>query len=277
MNAIHQPLPDDTCLHKLVDDRLSPADAELLRAKLDTETQREAAAWAQQRVLLRSLHGDWLEHPIPKAQLQAANRLQQAHTQHRRWANWSGMAASWLLALGLGWGLHGYGAGSTTLTSMSSPSPLLFVQQATVAHAVYQPEQRHPVEVTAAQQDHLVQWLSQRLERPLSVPHLQDQGFELVGGRLLPGGNGARAQFMYQNAAGTRITLYLGALDDARASAFHFHSEGRISSFYWVDQGFGYALSGELPRPALQALATAVYRQLSATQPAGGSGPARGS
>mgnify|MGYP000278793249 CR=1 FL=1 len=84
---------------------------------------------------------------------------------------------------------------------------------------------------------------------------------------------------MYQNAAGARITLYLGALDGLQAAAapttaFQFHDEGTVSSFYWVDQGFGYALSGELPRPTLQALATAVYQQISAAPPAGARGVA---
>ena len=82
------------------------------------------------------------------------------------------------------------------------------------------------------------------------------------------------------NAAGQRITLYLGALDEGRgpqAEAFQFHSEGAISSFYWMDQGFGYALSGELPRPVLQALAAAVYHQLNPALPAGERMPARGS
>jgi anti-sigma factor RsiW len=35
-----------------------------------------------------------------------------------------------------------------------------------------------------------------------------------------------------------------------------------VPGFYWVDQGFGYAIAGKLSRPALQELATAVYRQL---------------
>ena len=35
-----------------------------------------------------------------------------------------------------------------------------------------------------------------------------------------------------------------------------------MASFYWVDQGFGYALTGKLSRPALLALAESVYRQL---------------
>ena len=60
-----------------------------------------------------------------------------------------------------------------------------------------------------------------------------------------------RAQFMYLNAAGTRIFLCLGALnasanaEAAQATALRFHDEGAVSSFCWVDQGFGYALSGD--------------------------------
>ena len=278
MNTPRPPLPDESALHALADGRLPPEHAERLRASLDDPARAEADAWASQRTLLQTLHGDWLERPLPEALRQATERLQDRHADHRRWAAWGGVAAGWLLAFGLGWGLHGSWTGGATLAEAASP-PQLFARQAAVAHAVYQPEQRHPVEVTAAQQDHLVQWLSKRLARPLTVPHLQDQGFELVGGRLLPGGDGARAQFMYQNTAGQRITLYLGALDAAQAEAFHFYSDGPVSSFYWVDQGFGYALSGELPRPALQALATAVYQQLqlSAAQPGGAHMPAKGS
>lgn len=278
MNTSPAPLPDDTELHALVDGQLPAEQAKRLRASLDAHARGESDAWQHQRALLQTLHQDWLDSAPPDTLRAAAERLQAVHAERRRRAVWGGMAASWALAFGLGWGLHGPWWGNSTPAVAASP-PLQFARQAAVAHAVYQPEQRHPVEVTAAQQDHLVQWLSKRLARPLTVPHLQEQGFDLVGGRLLPGGNGARAQFMYQNAAGTRITLYLGALDAAQAEAFHFYDEGPVSGFYWVDRGFGYALSGELPRPALQALATAVYRQLqlSAAPPAGAHGPARGS
>lgn len=272
---------EDTLLHALADDRLPPTETEAVRSRLDLPQRQCAEAWTQQRSQLQTLHADWLEQPVPDVLAHAAERLQAARSAQQRWARWGGIAAGWLLAFGLGWGLHGMGDSGATMAA--APMPQLFVQQAAVAHAVYQPEQRHPVEVAATQQDHLVQWLSKRLARPLTVPQLQAQGFELMGGRLLPGGSGARAQFMYQNAAGARITLYLGALDRSgeasavQATAFQFHDEGAVSSFYWADQGFGYALSGELPRPALQALATAVYRQINATPPAGGNVPATGS
>jgi len=112
-----------------------------------------------------------------------------------------------------------------------------------------------------------VQWLSKRLNRQLKVPNLSAAGYELVGGRLLPGENGARAQFMYQNAAGERVTLYVGAIEGAAAkgvgeTAFRFTSESGVASFYWVDQGFGYALTGRLPRQGLLVLAESVYKQL---------------
>jgi anti-sigma factor RsiW len=43
---------------------------------------------------------------------------------------------------------------------------------------------------------------------------------------------------------------------------FRYQSEGSSSSFYWSDQGFGYALTGEVNREKLMALATLVYQQL---------------
>jgi anti-sigma factor RsiW len=46
------------------------------------------------------------------------------------------------------------------------------------------PAVRHPVEVAAAQQEHLGQWLSKHLGRPLKAPDFSTQGYELVGERL---------------------------------------------------------------------------------------------
>jgi len=254
-------MTDDTTLHALADGRLPPGEAERLRAQLTPAQQAQVAQWQAQRTLLRALHSGEAYTAPPAAQQAAAARLQALLDGRSQWWRWGGMAAGWVLAFGLGW----WGHAQAPRPMAATPVAAQFARQAAVAHAVYQPEQRHPVEVTAAQQDHLVQWLSKRLGRPLKAPALQAEGFDLVGGRLLPGGGGARAQFMYQNAAGARITLYLGALDAPQAAAetaFRFYTDGPVPGFYWADQGFGYALSGELPRAELQALAQAVYQQL---------------
>lgn len=262
-------------LHALVDGRLPSAEADALRARLarhtDSDTDAALAAWQSQREHLQTLHAAWNTAPVPEGIRRAADRLQALCEREARWWRLGGMAASLALAFGLGWTVHGQwpnGDTDAASTRMASavPDARRFAQQAALAHAVYQPEQRHPVEVAAAQQDHLVQWLSKRLGRPLKVPVLAAQGYELVGGRLLPGDTGARAQFMYQNAVGERVTLYLGALrsdqEGAADTAFRFDADGPVPCFYWTDGGFGYALSGALPRAALLGLATAVHPQL---------------
>ena len=53
-----------------------------------------------------------------------------------------------------------------------------------------------------------------------------------------------------------------GPAASAAETAFRFEHDGNTSAFYWVDQGFGYALAGNLPRAELLALATLVYRSL---------------
>ena len=258
----------DEQLHALADGRLPPQQAQALHAQLDADSAARVEQWRHQRQLLRALHAAQDTTPMPGEMQAAARQLQALHQRQRQWWRWGGMAAGWLLAFGLGWLVHGQQtspAMPSNGATLAAATPARFAHQAAVAHAVYQPEQRHPVEVDAAQQAHLLQWLSKRLGRPLKLPELSGLGYELVGGRLLPGDSGARAQFMYQDAAGERITLYLGALDEPAArgeTAFRFSSDGPVPSFYWVDQGFGYALSGALPRNRLLQLATAVHQQL---------------
>lgn len=251
-------------LHALVDGRLPADEATQLHGRIAADPQAQATvnAWSAQRDALRRAFAVPDLESTPATLLAAAERAQQLRDASTQWTRWAGMAASVLLAFGLGWLANiQYGArfGSSAATQ--------FARQAAVAYVVYQPEVKHPVEVTAAQQEHLVQWLSKRLGRKLKVPDLHAQGFELLGGRLLPGDTGARAQFMYQDATGKRLTLYLGAVKDGskmdtKETAFRFFEEGGVPAFYWVDQGFGCALSGPLPRGTLLELARIAYEQL---------------
>ena len=263
----------DEQLHALVDGRLTLAEVVALEAQLakNPDAAATVVAWRAQRAALRRLHAELLEEPVPATLGRAAVETAAAHQTRDQWWRWGGMAASVALAFVLGWGGHGFWQGGADARQAAANPSRSFARQAAVAHAVYQPEIRHPVEVPAAQQEHLVQWLSKRLGRPLKVPNLSAQGYELVGGRLLPGDDGARAQFMFQNTGGERVTLYLGTIKpgtapsagaDSKETAFRFTDEGPVPGFYWVDQGFGYALAGKLSRPALQALATAVFQQL---------------
>lgn len=265
-------LRDEALLHAFVDGRLDALGRAQVQSRLDADPAAAAQVleWQAQRDALRGLHAGLLDEPVPTALLAAAQQLDRRNSRFGRWQRWGGMAASLLLAFGIGWGSHGQWRAQQEATGPVAARARLastFGQEALVAHAVFSPEVRHPVEVDAQQQEHLVQWLSKRLNRPLKVPDLREQGYELVGGRLLPGAKGARAQFMYQNPRGERITLYAGALDaggagQAAETAFRFTSQGDVATFYWVDGGFGYALAGKLPRTSLLALSESVYRQL---------------
>ncbi len=137
-------------------------------------------------------------------------------------------------------------------------------RRAAIAHATYSPEVRHPVEVGADQEAHLVAWLSKRLGAPLRAPKLEDVGYSLVGGRLLPGENGPVAHFMYQCNQGTRVTLYVRTeASNNRETAFRYAKEGNVRVFYWVDRKLGYALSSaDISKEDLFKVANAVYRQL---------------
>lgn len=225
--------------------------------------------WEAQRAALRRLHRDVLDAPVPPALLAAAGQADRRFARQALWTRWGGLAAAVLIAFGAGWLANGqWTAASGTGQLARVPATREFVHAASVAHAVYAPEKRHPVEVAAAEEQHLVQWLSRRLDKPLKTPDLTAEGYTLVGGRLLPGDAGARAQFMFEDRSGQRVTLYLGELKTPMASAqvgesaFRFSTDGPVPSFYWVDRGFGYALAGKLPRDALLRLATLVYRQL---------------
>lgn len=231
----------------------------------------DSTDWAAQREALRALHREVLDEPVPPALLAAASRGTRNRSGAARWARWGGMAAAVALAFATGWVANSQWSQPPRdgATLARAGNGRVFAHDAAVAHAVFSPEKRHPVEVAASEQQHLVQWLSKRLDRPLKVPDLSTRGYALVGGRLLPGEDGARAQFMFEDPAGERITLYIGAVEgqaataaSARETAFRFAGNGPVPSFYWVDRGFGYAITGKLPREALLGIATLVYQQL---------------
>lgn len=144
------------------------------------------------------------------------------------------------------------------------PDTTLFARRAAVAHATYSPEVRHPVEVGAEDEQHLVTWLSKRLGVKVKAPKLDEAGMGLVGGRLLPGENGPVALFMYQNQNGRRLTLYVRTeASKNRETAFRYARENNVGVFYWIDREVGYALaSADLNKDELLKLANVVYKQL---------------
>ena len=248
-------------LHAYVDGALPEARRIEVEAWLAAHPDDAARvqAWAAQN---RALHGAFdavLNEPLPIDLVRAARR-QPARMPYKAAAAVLGFVAS---------GLIGYGVGLRT--DQPAPAPLHFARDAAIAHAVFSPEVRHPVEVDAAHAAHLVSWLSKRVGTQIKAPDFGAAGFGLLGGRLLSDESGPVAQFMYQDADGRRVTLYVRrAVAGNRETAFRHATENGVEVFYWIDRDFGYALSGQIARPDMQKLADAAYRQM-----AGGQGTAR--
>ena len=240
-------------LHAYVDGQAPAARAAEIEAYLaeHPEDAARVAAYREQARALRREFDTVLDDALPD-RLLARKR--------RRAPSWllplGGVAASFAVGAIAGWQVHAYMADQRSDASS-------WPKRAAIAHVVYSPEVRHPVEVGAEQEAHLVAWLSKRLGTPLKVPHLGPLGYTLVGGRLLPGDRGPVAQFMYQDGKGQRLTLYVRVNPDDRSeSAFRFAQERGVGVFYWLDRKLGYALSGEVDKTELLNVATAVHRQL---------------
>ncbi len=252
---------DEALLHAYVDDRLSGAERARVEAYLqqDVAAAARVAAWQAQAAALRAHFAAELDEPVPDS-LHAAL---QPKPQIAAWRKLGRIAALLLVAV-LGAGLGWWGRGALPGGGTGPALP----REAARAHLVYAAEVLHPVEVAAAEEKHLVAWLSKRLGKPLTVPHLGAAGFSLIGGRLLPatmgqnGQGGVAAQFMYENPRGERLTLYVRSGEGGNDTAFRFSEQNGALGFYWVDGGYGYALVGGLTRDRLLPIARQVYEQL---------------
>lgn len=263
------PIGEDD-LQAWVDGRLSPG--RRVEAEAWLAANPEAAArlrgMTAQRETLRAALRPKHDEPVP-ARLRVAN-LNAARRQARRQEMRRVAAAVAWLAVGgaLGWAGHGMlpdRVPDQPAALASAPRPM--VAEAIAAHRVFAADLGRPVEVAAAQEAQLVRWLSNRLGRPLMAPDLAPLGYRLMGGRLLAGAAGdPAAQLMYEDAGGARLTVYLRA-DHAGGSGTEFRYAGDaaqgVAAFWWVDRGFGYAVSAEgLDRAALLRAAEMVHRQV---------------
>jgi anti-sigma factor RsiW len=283
----------ETELHAFIDGQLAAGRHEEVRRYLAArpdEALRVEAYRAQAREL-HTLFDPVLHEPLPQRLRASAQSRGMAPTPWFLQRLAAGLAIA-VVSGATGWGLRGglpaiddsTGFMATGTPAVGGATPVSasgFAQRAAVAHAVYSPDARRPVEVEAAHEDQLVAWLSKRMGAPMRPPLLQNQGYSLEGGRLLPGGHGPVAQFMYRNQLGSKLTLYVsndvadlgsaaGPVEAAQQgakntdTAFRFAREGAVNVFYWVDGPFGYALSSDADRHVLAQVSAEVYRQLGA-------------
>lgn len=263
----------DSQLSAWLDGELTPEDQARAGAWLAThpDAARRVAGWRADQEALRDWVAAWPDNGPATHQPTRPPKPAPPRSLPLAWA--AGLA---LLCAGLGVGVgRWWGADwrsqDTAVLAQTATGGAPWWQRASAAHAVYGPEQGHPVEVDvrgtdaaarAAQERHLAAWLTKRVAVPVALFDLQDLGFELMGGRLLPDGGQPGAQLMYQRADGRRVTVFLRRPETTAPASFRYVQDGPRGLFYWVDGSVGYALVGDgLARTELLALAEHIHTQ----------------
>ena len=242
----------DELLHAYVDNALTDEERRKVERWLaqDVEAAQRVRAYLEQNLALHSLFDPVLAEPHA-LNVAAPRRAANA-------SRWLALAATLVLGIGIGLAWRGWQGGPNGAATLA--------RDAALAHVAYVPEVRHPVEVTAAEEQHLVAWLSKRLDAPLRAPSLVSHGYQLLGGRLLPPTSphdpAPLALLMYENAQGKRLSLLVKREANNAETSFRFSEDQGARVFYWIDGPFGYALAGDIDRDELRRIARGVYQQL---------------
>ncbi len=243
-----------------IDGRLPAERAEAVDRYLAAhpEARQRWSQYAAQRQALRAAFAQ-AGGPIP-ARLRVADVLAEQRRRRRGQLARIAAAVGFLLLGGVG-GWTARDIFSALVSSGSAALASSVFDDAIAAHRTFSVETRHPVEVGAGEEAHLVQWLSKRLGHRLIAPDLTALGFRLMGGRLLPADSGPAAWLMYEDGKGTRLSCYYLSANRAEETEFQFREQNGIDAFYWVDDGLAYAIAGNADRSLLLKVAEIVYQQ----------------
>jgi anti-sigma factor RsiW len=222
------------------------------------EVAHRVAAYQAQRDNLRNVLGGVAAEPIPPRL--SLERLIQERLG-RQWRFWPA-AACVVIGLGLG------ATGGWFLRGDMPPNPAiiaLLTQEAVANHVVYSADKRRPTELGATQREDLARWVSNRLNHSVSPPDLSAEGYNYMGGRLAATQDGPAGLFMYDNAQGVRITVFVLPLHSAASAPIQHVDFAHVDGCAWIDKNIGYTVVGNRPPAELRRLAEIVRQQFEGT------------
>jgi len=262
VSADHRPVGEDD-LQAWIDGCLPPGRVGIAEAYLTAhpEAAAKVAADREGSALLRARFASVAEEPIPP-RLRVANLVTASRDRWRRRLTAVAAAMAWIILGGFGSWL-GRDLLPPSGRNQEVAGATLATRDAVAAFRTFAVEVAHPVEVRADQKPHLVQWLSRRLNRAVVVPDLSDQGFRLMGGRLLPTYTEPAALLMYDDDRGTRLTLYTRAgRSDEVGSGFRPAREGDVATLGWTESGHFYVVTARADTARLLSVAEAIDGQV---------------
>ena len=294
MGEMSQPF-DDTDCHAFVDGQMDlDRRAAFVRAlAANPELKGRLKSWKDQNDALLATFGPVLAEPVPV-------RLMPTNVGHERRAarpdtigpaphrtpplradttRVRGVAGSLvgvailafmvgaLLAFGIAEAAFGDRSGgrASVQTVASASFGRTLAQRAYEAHETFATDLNHPVEITSADRSALIRWIQHRMALPVRIPNLQGEGWELLGGRILPGDLGAAAYLVYTNGV-ERLGLYLARTNAQQSDdvSVYDNGAGLASVAYWIDEPIGYALTTSRDSAWLNRAAPALVRSIKA-------------
>ena len=232
-----------------VDGRLDPEREAAVVKWLDENPAEKARvdSWQSQDDLLRTALDPVLSEAVPE-RLAAPLKA-----RRRNWILPLSMAASLVVGIGVGFWMWG---------SDESAVAREIASIALSAHEVYIAEVRHPIEVPVSDKEHLVAWLSNRMDTAIEPPDLSASGLALLGGRVVPNDGKPAAMLMYEDDTGERYTLLIVRNAKSEVTSLRYADADGSGAYYWLNGVIGYAFSGPEDRNRLMQLSRQVYEQL---------------
>jgi len=131
-----------------------------------------------------------------------------------------------------------------------------FVADAAGAHEVFAFDQVHPVEFLSEDETLMRDWFAAHLGDAAQVPHLEEIGFNLIGGRLLGSATGPAAQLIYANDKGDRVSLVFSrqALPGG-GSDVQLVRVGKTYAGWWQQDDLSWAVVEDGPGADVDAVA----------------------
>lgn len=239
-----------------VDNQLTSAERQVVEQYLALNPDKggEITEWKRQAQAIKALHDPVLAEPVPeRLKPQNLSKLHSAANTNS-WRNIAAAAALIVLSTSAGW----Y-ARDVTAPTLSEPQLLL--SAALNAHEIFTPQTRHAVEVGGDESEHLMQWLSNSLDRSFVMPNSLPDGFQLAGGRLLATHDMPAAQLIY-DAGDRRISLYITPRTNDAQNETVFETGTEVAALYWANSAITCTIVGDLSQGEMEAIARKVYESL---------------
>ncbi len=251
-----RPITEDE-LHAHVDGALDPARAAEVADYLarSPDVARRVEGYARQRTALRAALAPYAEEPVPPELNLARWTERPGSLRIPRWR--AAAAAVLLLCVG---GAGGWMARSSVPAPMTGMAAL--AQEAAESYQVFSADQVHAVEIKANDRVALLDWVSERLRRPIAVPDLSGSGYRFMGGRLVATSHGPAGLFLYDDDHGTRLAMLVRPMTVDKDMPMSQHRNGDVDGYACAAKGLCYSLVGAATPDILHPLANEVRRQI---------------